>query len=283
MHKRLESELISLAHSILQMKNKEDVFALLKKSGEIHEKLSVLAFVEEYLNSTPNASESKEELLEKVVAGFETKESHAEVTAPVEEVEEVEEVVFEEQEVEVEAIEEEKVVYNLEEEVEEEKAEEVEIEVQSVVEEPKAAEVAEVIEQPFDELEQLIFEEPKPELSFKDDKKDVGEQKTLSLDEELKDTVSVDITANLFDTPQSLNDKLSKNIQIGLNDRIAFVKNLFENSQEDYNRVISQLNSFNSQKEAKKFIAKNVKPDYDWSTQEELETRFMDFIERKFA
>ena len=68
-----------------------------------------------------------------------------------------------------------------------------------------------------------------------------------------------------------------------MNDRIAFVKNLFDNSQEDYNRVISQLNSFNSQKEAKKFITKNVKPDYDWSSQEELESRFMEFIERKFA
>ncbi|MAD96417.1 MAG: hypothetical protein CMB99_03725 [Flavobacteriaceae bacterium] len=277
MHKRLESELISLAHSILQMKNKDDVFALLKKSGEIHEKLSVLAFVEEYLQSTPNAKESKEEILEKVVAGFEAKETVEEAPKPVEQ--EVE-AVIEEKELEVVEIQEEKVVYNLE---EEEEKTEVKEEVKAIEEEPKEMEVEEVLEQPFDELEQIIFEEPQPEMSFKNDVKDVGEQKTLSLDEELKDTVSVDITANLFDTPQSLNDKLSKNIQIGLNDRIAFVKNLFENSQEDYNRVISQLNSFNSQKEAKKFIAKNVKPDYDWSTQEELETRFMDFIERKFA
>ena len=50
MHKKLESELISLAHSILQMKNKDDVSALLEKASEIHEKLSVLAFVENYVN-----------------------------------------------------------------------------------------------------------------------------------------------------------------------------------------------------------------------------------------
>jgi hypothetical protein len=36
------------------------------------------------------------------------------------------------------------------------------------------------------------------------------------------------------------------------------VKNLFGGSQEDFNRVVSQLNSFKTQKEAKKFINKMV-------------------------
>lgn len=287
MHKKLESELISLAHSILQMKNKDDVFALLKKSSEIHEKLSVLAFVENYVNTTPNLEETKEELLAVVEDAFEAKEAVEEKSEPVLEVvqeEEIEaEVVEEEPHAEVAQDEEpveEKVIYNLEEEFEETVEEEVpELTLEPAVEE-------EVIEQPFDELEELLFETPTPENSFKNDVKDVGEIKTATptLEDELKDTISVDITASLFDEmPQSLNDKLSKNIQIGLNDRIAFVKNLFDNSQEDYNRVISQLNSFNSHKEAKKFITKNVKPDYDWTSQEELEARFMEFIERKFA
>lgn len=287
MHKKLESELISLAHSILQMKNRDDVSALLEKASEIHEKLSVLAFVENYVNTTPNLDETKEELVAVVEQAFETKESIEEEVEPVLEVfqeEEIEEeVVQEEAVVEVAADEEpvdEKVVYNLEEEGEEVKEEEVpELTLEPAVEEER-------IEQPFDELEELLFDSTASENDFKEDVKDVGERKTASpnLEDELKDTVSVDITASLFDEmPQSLNDQLSKNIQIGLNDRIAFVKNLFDNSQEDYNRVISQLNSFNSQKEAKKFITKNVKPDYDWSSQEELESRFMEFIERKFA
>ncbi len=72
------------------------------------------------------------------------------------------------------------------------------------------------------------------------------------------------------------------NIQIGLNDRIAFVKNLFDGSQEDFNRVLSQLNTYTSEKEAMKFIKKMVKPDYDWSEQAELEARFLEIIERKF-
>jgi hypothetical protein len=89
----------------------------------------------------------------------------------------------------------------------------------------------------------------------------------------------------LFDIPgpKSLNDKFAVNIQIGLNDRIAFVKNLFDGSQEDFNRVLSQLNSYASEKEAKKFINKMVKPDYDWSQQEELEARFLEIVERKYV
>ena len=128
--------------------------------------------------------------------------------------------------------------------------------------------------------------EPEIELNFQvNDVVKAEERKTMSLEEELQDIVSVDVMADLFENvqPKSINDKFASNIQIGLNDRIAFVKNLFNNQQEDYNRVISQLNTFKSENDAKNFIKKMVKPDYDWSEQEELETRFMEIIERKFA
>ena len=281
MHKKLEADLISLAHSILQMKNKENVFLLKQKSKEIYEKLSVLAFVEEYVNSTPNLKETKEELISKVEMGFDLKDENTQET------EEVADVLIEEA-----------VAITIEEDFFEEENEklaaeigdgfsEEEIEVEETIEEVNEyleVEKEDEIEQPFDDLEGLIFGEVKP-TNFKDDPKDIGERKALTLEEELKDTIPVDVIANLFEPikPASLNDKLHTNIQIGLNDRIIFVKNLFEGSQEDFNRVISQLNTLKTEKEAKKFINKMVKPDYDWSKQEELENRLIDIIERKFA
>ena len=110
------------------------------------------------------------------------------------------------------------------------------------------------------------------------------EETTLSLEDELKDTIAVDVVADLFDNApkKSLNDKIRDDIQICLNDRIAFVKNLFGGSQEDFNRVVSQLNSFKTEKEAKKFINKMVKPDYNWSDNEDIEQRFMSIVESKF-
>ncbi|MCM2303019.1 MAG: hypothetical protein NDI80_10385 [Flavobacteriaceae bacterium] len=114
--------------------------------------------------------------------------------------------------------------------------------------------------------------------------------KQLSLEEELENAISADVASDLFEKsvrvePKSvsLNDKLNNSaIQVGLNDRIAFVKYLFNGSQEDYNRVLSQLNSFDTEDEAKDFLLNIVKPDYYWNDKLEYEQRFLFLIERKF-
>ena len=235
MHKKLEAELVSIAHSILQMKNRDDITALHKKAQKLQEQLAVLMFVDDYLETTPEAKESREELIEKI---------ETVVDKPIE-VAVVKEVSVEQK------------VFTLEDEevVEEEKPEVV----LNLVPEKEVVEVKEI-------------------------------KKQLSFEEELKGTVSVDVTADLFQksetktkTKSSLNDTLNQeNIQVGLNDRIAFVKYLFNNSQADFNRVLSQLNSFKTEKEARNFIKKMVKPDYDWTGKEEYEERFLDLVDRKF-
>jgi len=81
----------------------------------------------------------------------------------------------------------------------------------------------------------------------------------------------------------SLNDKLLNNgISVDLNDRIAFVKHLFEDSQEDFNRVLSQLNTFENEEDSKNFILNQVKLDYSWEGKEDYEERLILLIERKF-
>ena len=85
------------------------------------------------------------------------------------------------------------------------------------------------------------------------------------------------------DKPKSLNDRLKKGIHIGVNDRHAFIKHLFEGSATDYNRVLSQLNTIKSKEEAFNFVANMVKPDYNnWEGKEEYETRFLAIVENKF-
>jgi len=82
----------------------------------------------------------------------------------------------------------------------------------------------------------------------------------------------------------SLNDRLKKGITIGLNDRIAFVKHLFNGSTEDFNRVISQLNTSTSELEALEFLNNMVKPEYNnWVGKEEYEQRLLSFLEGKFS
>lgn len=113
---------------------------------------------------------------------------------------------------------------------------------------------------------------------------------TTSLEEELKNAISADFAADLFENAakietakKSLNDSLSQNqILIGLNDRIAFVKHLFAGRQTDYNRIISQLNSFETEAQAKFFIESVVKPDYNWGEKTEYVERLMHLIEKRY-
>ena len=62
------------------------------------------------------------------------------------------------------------------------------------------------------------------------------------------------------DTKRSLNDKLkSGGLTIGLNDKLAFIKHLFDGKSQDYERVLSQINTSNSFKEASElFLERNV-------------------------
>lgn len=84
--------------------------------------------------------------------------------------------------------------------------------------------------------------------------------------------------------PKSLNDKLGKDFQIGLNDKLAFVKHLFNNNMEDYTRVLSQLNTIDTEERSIAFINNMVKPEYNnWEGKEEYETRLITLIGRRFA
>ncbi|MDD3720909.1 MAG: hypothetical protein PHW92_00265 [Lutibacter sp.] len=245
MHKKLEAELVSLANGILQMKNKDDINVLHKKALDIYEKLTVLRFVENYIDKMPNSSQPKEEIVDTVQnAGVE--EIKLESTVSLEIKEEAEE---------------------------------------------KEAFLEAKMEELFNEGDTIVEETAKKSYSLQ-----------ISLEDEFKDAISADVATELFERAtkenpvieekttekqenkkRSLNDALFKNnIQVGLNDRIAFVNQLFDGSQQDFNRVVSQLNSFKTQEEAINFIEEFVKPDYDWSNKEEFEQRLINLIERKF-
>ncbi len=90
---------------------------------------------------------------------------------------------------------------------------------------------------------------------------------------------------NKGEKPKSLNDRLGKsNIKVDLNNRLAFVKHLFNGNMEDYNRVLSQLNTIDSEERSIAFIENMVKPDYNqWAGKEEYEARFLEVIARRFA
>ncbi|TDE06525.1 hypothetical protein [Flavobacterium hiemivividum] len=368
MKKRLEADLVSIAHRILQLKNKSDINQLFLETQKLYEKLSVLRFVDEqYGEVRPTIGQAE---IEKDIEAFYDKSDHLPVETmiemtemvPVEEIsaEEIptaevadeqaasEEISAEDESVEepmateetteekndtdeeeltaedvnelgdfaadiieqpvedVEAIEEEKVSNN------ENDSEEIAEETEKIIAENEEVENEETKEEPatefksaFELTEEIEVETPMKapamQITFEDllgghysepefvKVNDIESLQPQMVFEAVAKTEEKEIIPTIAaeKTPEtktiSINDTFSKGINIDLNDQIAFVKHLFGNSNEDYNRVLNQLITFDNFYETRNFIEEMVKPDYNnWDGKADYEERFMDIIEKKF-
>ena len=82
---------------------------------------------------------------------------------------------------------------------------------------------------------------------------------------------------------QSLNDKLGKNAQIGLNDKLAFVQKLFLGSESEYNKVVKHIGELNTMQDAVLYLEQEIKPTYNyWKDKEEYEERFLSLLLKRF-
>ena len=242
MKKKLESELISIAHRILKLTGREDLEKMQSEIALLYQKITILKFIENnHDGETPdlvgmdasffssldgafnNTVTDSVEVADKTFVNIDTEEEEAIMEPAIEKIKDM--------------------VAQMPEET---------IEVDAIID--AINEPIEAVEHDLNELSpsyaQLpIFDAVEPESS-----------------------------------QASLNDQLkTQGFQIGLNDRLAFVKNLFENSNEDYERVLSQLSTLDSYEEATNLLDSIIKPDYNnWEGQEDIEARFLEIIENKF-
>ncbi|WCO01778.1 hypothetical protein [Psychroserpens ponticola] len=242
MKKKLESELVSLAHRILKLKGKEDVLKMHAEVSALYEKLSVLKFAHENLDGDLPTIGNNSSFFGMLDTAFNNKVSDN---------------------IEIE----DKIYVNLDENEDDH------------IYEPVMAKIKDMVAhmpQESQEVDDII--------------------ETIVTEKEISVTHLEDITAGFEDMPEfepvseantkkSLNDQLKHGaLNIGLNDKLAFIKQLFDGKTEDYDRVISQLNTTQSFEDATSFINDIVKPDYNnWSGKEEIENRFMGIIESKFV
>ena len=325
MKKKLEADLISIAHRILKLKNKEDLTQLHLETQKLYEKLSVLKFVEDNFSDVkPTIGNSNIQELVNTVLENEPEVDEVEVSVAPEEIEiqselveeiqdEVEEEMEEEDfsddeeeeaedEIEEEELEEEE---ETEEEDEEDEADSEEVEFEphfelfnvEEVEDKKSKTEAKqisfedllgsnsepVFERVFDPIQEEAEEESVDDEETEDEETVFNPGFEMELSEDMEEE-EVAIPNFEFETEKSSNESFAKTITFGLNDRIAFEKQLFAGSSEDLNRVVSQLSTFDTFEEAQNFIEDMVKPDYDnWEGKEEYVDRFMEIVEKKFA
>jgi len=82
---------------------------------------------------------------------------------------------------------------------------------------------------------------------------------------------------------KSVNDRFSKEMKIDINDRLAFIKELFGGDTQAYQKAISQIASMSLWEEVDYFVREILKPDYNfWEGKESYEKRFMKILEKNF-
>lgn len=317
MKKIIETDLVSIAHRILQLKDKSDVNSLLNETEKLYQKLVLLKFyednkfrldpsiTEDRLNEIADESKNTETPLvqesiqnkteenhkEESIVGQELKEdsNHDEISIPEEEpvsekvnedekvaeaTETVEEITTNDEPVFTPSIEEtQKTVEEIDEQIEE-------IEERDPIEDAKeAVERATLeIDPVFSVSHEQLFvadHEIQEDIPVKEETEPVKENQHL--------TMGGNVSFHQVPLNKTINDAFNNTIVVGLNDRIAFEKNLFNGNSEDLNRVISQLNTLGSYEEAKDFIEDLVKPDFNnWKDKDEYEQRFMQLVEKRF-
>ncbi|MDO6759629.1 hypothetical protein Q4566_05395 [Tamlana sp. 2_MG-2023] len=277
MKKKLESDLVSIAHRILKLKGREDVVKLQAEAGALYEALTVLKFAEEnfdgklpkigndssffgMLDSAFNNKVSDNlEIEDKIYVNFDDANREVITEPAMSKIKDMLEFMPKNHE-------------------DDKPAHEAFIPKETASEEIVSED--KVIEEKI--IEEVVPKEalPKEEPAKKDPLEDFTEAyKEMPIFDPVPKNQN-----GVSNQKKSLNDKLKfGGFNIGLNDKIAFIKHLFDGKNEDYDRVISQLNTIDSWDNARNFIENMVKPDYNnWSGKEEFEERFIEIIEGKF-
>ena len=148
-----------------------------------------------------------------------------------------------------------------------------------VVEPPK--EVSNRLSEKITEASQVLEEKPKEkeEASFENLFASAISEPVFVK----KEDPTLEVLETVDAVSKNLNEVLGKGLKVGLNDRLAFIKNLFDESPEEYQRVINQILTYDNLEEAQDFVINFVKPEYNfWEGKESFEERFYKIIEQNF-
>ena len=131
-------------------------------------------------------------------------------------------------------------------------------------------------------IKNIVTEMPEPETYEKLFEKIEETPVFIAKQKEVSNKNKV-LKVNLDEERENINDQFAKTLSIDLNDRLAFIKHLFNDDKINYERVISQIITFESWSEVSKFLNTQVKIEYDnWEGKEEVVDRFLYILKNNF-
>ena len=158
------------------------------------------------------------------------------------------------------------VIYSLTEDTNKEKTKDDNMEVAPMMETIKNM----VTEMPEPETYEKLFETVETPLTFTSKKKDSIINK-------------LDTEKDNSNDKKNINDQFSKKLSVDNNERLAFIKHLFDGDKNNYERVLNQTLTLGSWSEVSNLITSKVKIEYNnWKGKEDIANRFLAVLQKSF-
>ena len=131
-------------------------------------------------------------------------------------------------------------------------------------------------------IKNMVTEMPEPE-TYEKLFESVGTPPTFMSKKNDSIRNKLDTEKDISNDKKNINDQFSKKLSVDNNERLAFIKHLFDGDTINYERVLNQTLTLGSWSEVSDLISSKVKIEYNnWKGKEDIADRFLTVLQKSF-
>ena len=131
-------------------------------------------------------------------------------------------------------------------------------------------------------IKNMVTEMPEPE-TYEKLFESVGTPPTFMSKKNESIRNKLDTEKDISNDKKNINDQFSKKLSVDNNERLAFIKHLFDGDTINYERVLNQTLTLGSWSEVSNLISSKVKIEYNnWEGKEDIADRFLTVLQKSF-
>lgn len=131
-------------------------------------------------------------------------------------------------------------------------------------------------------IKNMVTEMPEPE-TYEKLFESVGTPPTFMSKKNESVKNKLDNEKDISNDKKNINDQFSKKLSVDNNERLAFIKHLFDGDRNNYERVLNQTLTLGSWSEVSNLISSKVKIEYNnWKGKEDIADRFLTVLQKSF-
>ena len=131
-------------------------------------------------------------------------------------------------------------------------------------------------------IKNMVTEMPEPE-TYEKLFESVGTPPTFMSKKNDSIRNKLDTEKDISNDKKNINDQFSKKLSVDNNERLAFIKHLFDGDKNNYERVLNQTLTLGSWSEVSNLISSKVKIEYNnWKGKEHIADRFLAILQKSF-